>query len=80
MEKPKPTWGQLLGAMLLLTLMALIVSRMFLREGTSGDGMFIFFRWPFWGIMGVGVPLISIRLIFWRKPRPRKPPIAQDGG
>ena len=80
MEKPKSVWAQWLGGVLLLTLMALIVSRMLLREDESGDAMFIFFRWPFWALMGLGIPLISIRLLLWRKPRPRTPPGAQDGG
>lgn len=79
MEKPKAVFVQWLGGVLLVLLMALIVPRMFLREGQSGDAMF-FLRWPFWVVMGVGVPLISIRLLFWHKLRPRKPPSAQDGG
>lgn len=79
MEKPTPVWTQWLGGVLLLFLMALIVSSMFLRESESGHTMFIFLRWPFWAIMGLGIPLISIRLLLWRKPRPGTPPSAEDG-
>ena len=79
MEKPKSLWTQWLGGVLLISLLAMIVSLLFLREGHSGDAMF-FLRWPFWVVMGFGVPLISIRLLLWRKARERNPPSTQDRG
>ena len=79
MEKPTSVIAQWLGGALLFSLLALIVSSIFLRESQPGDAMF-FLRWPFWVVMGLGVPLISIRLLLWRKQRPREPPNARDGG
>lgn len=79
MPKPKFDWVQWLGALLLLALMTLILSRWILRESESGHGMFIFLRWPFWAVVGLGIPLISFRLLTWRKARPRNPPKDNDG-
>jgi len=64
--------GRLIGGALWLATMGLILVGMVLREPSLADYRFWLVRWPVWMVIGLGVPLVALRVGLWHRRRARR--------
>lgn len=75
-QQPAGQIARRIGMVLFLAFLGLVVVGMLIREPMPGDRFHVIVRWPLWVVLGVGGPLLLVRLALWRRRRrpARRPP------
>ncbi len=63
-----------LGMVGVLAFVALVLYGALVREPWPTDPLHLLVRWPFWVFVGIGAPLLALRIVLWRRRR------GQSGG
>ncbi len=58
-----------LGMVLFLAFLALVLFGALVREPWPTDPFYLLVRWPFWVFVGIGAPLLALRIALWRRRR-----------
>ena len=56
-----------LGMVGVLAFVALVLFAALVREPWPTDPLHLLVRWPFWVFVGIGAPLLALRIAWWRR-------------
>jgi membrane protein DedA with SNARE-associated domain len=79
MPSPPYTVSRIVGGVLFVAMLLLVVGGMLVKEPWPNDELYLLVRWPVWLILGVGAPLLVLRVALWRRRRAQRGPPTATG-